>query len=300
MHQQLADDRDRSGDQPSPERRARRVAPVVAALAVMALALPGSVPRETAAVRAETPTVPPLYRMLYAPTEANERIDTAKNTLIADCMAAHGLTYTPHVEHVTEQEALAALRPFGLESADAITPEPPPSEANHSAEYARALFGDPDKRMVARGQRLEVSWPATGCQADAERRLLGDKRQRASELRLRLYDGERDTREQLDRDPVFAGANARWRACVNRARVDAPNPTALLSALPEDTDIAHDAAVRADLLCKRETGYLVVAYARLAGIQQDWLDAHAGMVDEWLLLRRHQDVVARHVLGPAR
>lgn len=192
-------------------------------LAAVALALPGSIPHVTAAMRTETPIVPPLYRMLYAPTEANERIDTAKNTLIADCMAAHGLTYTPHVEHVTEQQALAALRPFGLENLDTLTTEPPPAETNHSEEYARVLFGDPNKRMVARGERLEVSWPATGCQADAEHRMLGRERQRASELRLRLYDGERDAREQLDRDPVFAGANTRWRTCVNRVRVDAPD-----------------------------------------------------------------------------
>jgi hypothetical protein len=266
----------------------------------MGLVLPGSVPHEAAAVRAETPTVPPLYRMLYAPTAANARIDTAKNSLIADCMAAHGLTYTPHVEHVTTRQALAALRPFGVENLDAITADPPPAETNHSEKYARVLFGDPDKRMVARGERLEVSWPATGCQADAEYRLLGGERQRASELRLRLYDGERDTREQLDHDPVFAGANARWRTCLNRARVDAPTPAVLLSALPKGTDIAHDPAVRADLRCKHETGYLVVAYARLAGIQQDWLDEHAGIVDEWLALRRHQDAVAQDVLGLAR
>lgn len=297
MHQQLAGDHDRSGDQPSPERRTRRAGPAVAVLAAMALALPGSVPHDTAAVRAENPAVPPLYRMLYVPTEANERIETAKNTLIADCMAAHGLTYTPHVEHVTERQALTALRPFGLENLDTITADPPPAETSRGEAYARVLFGDPDKRMVARGERLEVSWPATGCQADAEHRLLGSKRQRASELRLRLYDGERDTLEQLDRDPVFAGANARWRTCVNRVRIDAPNPATLLSALPKGTDIANDPAVRADLRCKRETGYLVIAYARLAGIQQDWLNAHAEIVGEWLSLRRHQDTVAKDVLG---
>lgn len=159
------------------------------------------------------------------------------------------------------------------------------------------MFGDPGQRMEVRSERLAISWPATGCQADSEHHLLGDQRQRASELRLRLYDGERGAREQLDRDPAFAAASERWRRCVNRLGFDAPNPGELLGGLPGDTDLATDPAVRADLRCKRETGYLDTAYARLAELQQDWLDAHADLVGEWLALRQRQDAVARQVLG---
>ncbi len=52
----------------------------------------------------------------------------------------------------------------------------------------------------------------------------------------------------------------------------------------------------ADVRCKRETGYLDTAYARLAVLQQNWLDAHADLVAEWLALRQRQYTEARQVL----
>lgn len=74
------------------------------------------------------------------------------------------------------------------------------------------------------------------------------------------------------------------------------DPEDLLSQLPGDADLATDPAVRADVHCKRETGYLDTAYARLAVLQQNWLDAHADLVTEWLALRQRQDTRAQQVL----
>ncbi|HEU5472931.1 MAG TPA: hypothetical protein VFV67_19985 [Actinophytocola sp.] len=295
MPQQLNHDRARSGGSP-PGRHVRAIAATLAA-GLTALLLSGSAPH-VATGQADTRVVPPMYRMMYVPDDQDRRISEAREVLVTNCMAAHGLSYATHVEDITEAEALAALQPFGLESLDDLTTEPAPAEPVHSEEYARVLFGDPDQRMVARGERLEISSPGTGCLADAEYRLLGDQRQRASELRLRLYDGERDARERLDRDPAFLAATQRWRTCVNRFGIDAANPGDLLDKLPDDVVAATDPALRADLRCKRETGYLDTAYARLAELQDDWLTAHADLTGEWLALRQRQDHVARQVLGP--
>jgi hypothetical protein len=294
MPQQLRHDRARFGDS-SPKRRGR---PIVVVLAVaLAALLAGSAPDVAVSGQAETRIVPPIHRMMYLPDDRDRRIADAKDVLVAGCMAGQGLDYTPQVENVTGDGTLAALRPFGLESLENIAAEPLPPEPVRGERYALALFGDPDLRMVARGERLEISWPATGCQADAEHRLLGDQRQRASELRLRFYDGERDAREQLDRDPVFVALNAGWRTCVNRLGIDAPDPAELLSLLPADANLATDSAVRADLRCKQESGYLNTAYARLAFLQQHWLDAHGDLIGEWLALRQRQDTVALQVLN---
>jgi hypothetical protein len=293
------DDQNRSGGDPPPERHSRRAVTIVAVLVLsMAAILSGSIPQSVATGRSEGRAVPPIYRMMYLPNDLDRRIELGKVKLIADCMAAHGLSYTPYVEpEPTAEQALAGLRTFGLESLDSVTTAPAPAEHPQSEEYARVLFGDPDQQVEARGERLAISIPATGCQADAEYRLLGDKRQRATELRLRLYDGERDAREQLDRDPIFKSITARWRACMNRARIDTPSPTEMLRALSKGTDITKDPVVRADLKCKDETGYLTVAYRRLAAIQQEWLDKHADILNEWIDLRHRQDTVARSVLG---
>jgi hypothetical protein len=299
LSQQLIDgERDRRGDDLSPGGRAlRRAAAVVALVVGMAGGLSASVPGSAVTSQPHVRAVPPLYGLVYVVSESDQRIDTAKRTLIAACMASHGLTYAPYVENVTGDRALAELRPFGLETLNGVTTDPPPPEPVHDEEYSRALFGDPDQQVVARGARLELSAPATGCIAEAEYRLLGADRVHGTEIRLKLYDGERDTREQLDNDKAFIAANSRWRACMNRAGIDAPSPTELLHALPSDTDIATHPATSADVGCKRETDYLTTAYARLAALQQAWMDTHRDVVTEWIELRHRQDVVAQQVLG---
>jgi hypothetical protein len=295
MPQQLNPDQVRAGGIMPPARRRGAIAAVVTVvLTALASCL---APRVTETGPAPDRVVPPMFRMMYLPDAEDQRIAQARESLIGDCMAAHGQSYVTHVEDTTEDEALAALRPFGPESLDNLTDDPLPEEPVHSEEYARALFGDPDQRVAANGERLGISLPANGCQAEAEYRMLGDQRTRALELRLRIYDGERDAREALDRDPAFVAANDRWRRCVGRFGFDAENPVDLLTQLPDDADLASDPAVRADVGCKRETGYLDTAYARLAVLQQNWLDAHADLVTEWRELRHRQDTVARRVLG---
>lgn len=295
MPQQLNHDRVRSGGVAPPERPRRPIAAVV--IVVLAALLSGSAPRVVSTGQAGTRVIPPMFRMLYLPDGQERRITEARDALITRCMAAHGHNYSAQVQDITEDEALAALRPFGLESLENLATGPAPAEPVHSEEYARVLFGDPGRRVQAQGQRLGVSLPADGCQADAEHHLLGDQRQRALELRLRIYDGERDAREQLDHDPLFVAATQRWSECVSRFGVDARTPGDLLGARPGDTDLATDPAVRADVRCKRETGYLDTAYARLAVLQQNWLDAHADLVAEWRALRQRQHTAALQVLG---
>lgn len=295
MPQQLNDDQFRAGGSMPPVRRCALLAAVVAA--VLAALVSCSTPPGAGTGPARERAVPPMFRMMYLPDTRDQRIAQAREVLISECMAAQGQSYTPRVEDTTEEEALAALRPFGLESLENLTEEPPPEEPVHDEAYTRALFGDPDQRVTANGERLGISLPANGCQAEAEYRMLGDQRLRALEVRLRIYDGEREAREWLDRDQDFVTANERWRTCVDRLGFPAKDPEDLLSTLPDDTDLAASAAVRADVRCKRETGYLDTAYARLAVLQQNWLDAHADLVTEWWGLRERQDTTARRVLG---
>lgn len=296
MHQQLSHDRVGSGGVAPPERR--RPAVVMVLLVVLAAVVSGSAVRGAATGQGGgVRVVPPMFRMLYLSDDRDRKIAEARAVLVTRCMAAHGHSYSAEVDDLTEDEALAALRPFGLESLENVTTEPLPAEPDRGEEYARVLFGDPDQRVRANGERLGMSLPANGCQADAEHRLLGDQRLRALELRLRLYDGERDARERLEQDPAFVAAGERWSGCVGQAGVDARSPGDLLRALPGDVDLATDPAVRADVRCKRETGYLDTAYARLAVVQQDWLDAHADLVAEWHALRQRQHAAALRVLG---
>lgn len=294
MPQQLNHDRVRSGGVSPPERPRRPIAAVV--IVVLTALLSGSAPQVAATGQGNTRVVPPMFGMMYLPDAQDRRITAARDALIARCMAAHGHSYSAQVDDITEDEALAALQPFGLESLENLTSEPAPAEPVHSEEYARALFGDPGRRVQAHGERLGMSLPANGCQADAEHHLLADQRQRGLELRLRFYDGEREAREQLDHDPAFVAANERWSRCVHRFGVEARTPGELVNELPADTDLATDPAVRADVGCKRETGYLDTAYARLAVLQQNWLDAHADLVAEWLELRQRQHTAALGVL----
>ena len=295
MHQQLNRGWAGSGGVTPPERPGRLIAAAVTV--VLTALLSGSAPQVTATGHTGPRVVPPMFRMLYLPTDQDRRTTEAREALITRCMAAHGHNYSAQVGDVTEEEALAALRPFGLESIENLTTEPLPPEPQHSEAYARALFGDPGRRVQAHSDRLGMSLPADGCEAEAEHRLLGDQRQRALELRLRIYDGERETRERVDGDPAFVAAGERWRRCVSRSGVQARTPGELLDSLPGDLDLATNSAVRVDVRCKQETGYLDTAYARLAVLQQNWLDAHADLVAERQALRQRQYTAALQVLG---
>jgi hypothetical protein len=294
MPQQLNRDQVRSGGVLPPERRGNRIAAVVTV--VLAALLSGSAPQVASTGRAGTRVVPPMYRLMNLSGDQDRRIAAARDALVTSCMAAHGRSYVTVAENVTDEEALAALRPFGLESLENLTTEPLPPEPAQDERYVRALFGDPGQRVEVQGGGLAMSLPANGCTADAEHHLLGNQRLRAVELRLRIFEGEREAREQLDHDPAFVTANERWSRCVHRFGVEARTPGELVNDLPADTDLATDPAVRADVHCKRETGYLDTAYARLAVLQQNWLDAHADLVAEWLELRQRQHTAALGVL----
>jgi hypothetical protein len=144
-----------------------------------------------------------------------------------------------------------------------------------------------------------VSAPATGCQADAERRLLGDGQARWLELRVRLGEGEKEARNRLERDPVFQALNTRWRGCMMQAGVDARDPIQLARSLPVSIDIRTNAATRADVHCKAATGYLAAAYSRLAAMQQAWLDRNPRLRTDREMLLRRQDAAARDVFTQA-
>ncbi|MFC6088806.1 hypothetical protein [Saccharothrix lopnurensis] len=138
MPQQLNHGHTRSGGHAPPERRPPFLVPALAVVLVALLS--GSAAHVAAPER--TRVVPPFHRMMYLPDEQDRRIARAKDALVVDCTAARGLSYTPDVVDVTEDEALAALRPFGLESPEVTEAEPlPPRARPRRALRARLVRG---------------------------------------------------------------------------------------------------------------------------------------------------------------
>lgn len=282
----LSNNSARPGDQRSPGHRARFVVRVAVALAVastLVAAAPRPVPQGTE---------PPIYAMVYRVSAAAERISAAHNGLVADCMARLGFTHTVTPGPLSGTEERPA--PFGLESLDV------PAEATFAEDpgratdaYLRALYGPPGDRITAKGKRITVSRPASGCVADAERRLLGDGRVRWIQLRILLFEAEDDALKRLNRDQAYTELNSRWQRCLRQAGFDWPDPLRLLGDLPKDTDIRTHPATNADVRCKHETGYLTTAYTRLSVLQQEVLDEDPSIVADWTALFTHQDNAAQ-------
>ncbi|MFF9485060.1 hypothetical protein [Streptomyces sp. NPDC014676] len=250
---------------------------------------------DLAALRARLP----LHGLLHATTDASRRVHEAEGRLTTACMAAHGFRYDPAPMAPEGFGTSPSL--FGVETLDGPdgtgAPEPLPSERPRDEEFDQALYGDPDQRISARNKVLEVTRPATGCLAEAQTRLLGEGgRIRDLTLRMRLDQGERDTLRDLEKDPAFRAAEARWRACAERAGVTAGNPRELAAGLPLGTDPATHPSVRADVECKERTGYLERAYTRLAAVQERWVEENRKPVAEWKALRLRETRAAGQVL----
>ncbi|MGX9886957.1 hypothetical protein [Streptomyces sp. NPDC002276] len=241
----------------------------------------------------------PFYALLHAPSERQWRIAEAERRLAITCMSARGYRYTP--DAIPRPSAATADHPlpFGLESLKTATagPAPSASERQESKAFLAALYGSADRRISAKGKTIKVSWPATGCQAEAEKRLLGSERLRWLQVSIELGEGEQQARKNLDKDPAFRTANARWARCALAAGVETDDPVHLLNSLPRDTDFATSPVAEADIHCKSETGYLTTAYTRLAVVQRAWLDAHPTELTTWKSLMERQDSIARDVLG---
>ncbi|WP_190035450.1 hypothetical protein [Streptomyces fructofermentans] len=251
------------------------------------------------AALAEQGLRPPIYAQLYAWTRSGEQIATAQQQVLVSCMAERGFTIEPAPVAKAGDAAVSRPTPFGLETLEEIgadsqrqaPPEQPQGEA-----FNRALYGRPGHEISVKGKLLKVSMPAGGCQAEAEKHMLGDGRVRWTELRMQLNEGEQTAFRWLKRDSHFREANEGWRQCMLTNRVQAKDPLDLIRALPPDTDIRTHPATKADVHCKQETGYLRTAYARLAVMQQRWLDDHPDVLKDRTALRDRQLTIARQVL----
>jgi hypothetical protein len=259
---------------------------------------PAATPRPTADAGRLSARLP-FYPLLHAPSERQWRIAEAERQLAISCMTAHGYRYTPAGIPRPSTATVDHPLPFGLESLTTATASPAPaaSEQRESKAFLAALYGPDDRRIAARGRSIKVSWPAQGCQAEAEKRLLGSERLRWLQVSIQLGEGEEQARRNLDKDPAFRAADARWARCMRIAGVATDDPVNLLDSLPRDTDFATNPVARADIRCKSDTDYLRTAYTRLAVVQRAWLDAHPAAVASWRSLTQRQDKVATDVLG---
>jgi hypothetical protein len=304
--------RGRSGDPRSPGGRAARIAIALLVVAGVAWALAAAAARRTSmadppasvsqpAAMADLHKLPPIYPLVYTRTESDERIEAAQERLVTACMAKRGFSYDPGTPAKAD-EAADGPAPFGLESLEArgMDPDaslPPETPGGKGKPYARALFGDPERRVTARGERTGFSRPATGCLAAAEQRLLGDARVRWMQLRVLLFEAEQESRRLLERDTAFRAATGRWRECMERAGFTVPDPLRLPETVPPETEIRTHPAARSDVRCKAETGYLTTAYTRLAAVQRRLLSEDPSVLADWKSLMRRQDTAARKVLG---
>ncbi|MFF0554840.1 hypothetical protein [Streptomyces sp. NPDC004266] len=253
--------------------------------------------------------MPPVTDRLFAWTGVQARSAEAERRYAVDCMARKGFRYTPKATPPAGSGEDERPRPFGLETPPSPTPTTPaepgetppkPGSPEASPAYAKALFGDEDKRVTVKGELgMSVSRPGDGCLAEAETRLLGDGRTRWLRTRILLFEGQEQARAALEKDPRFRDATGRWQQCMDRA--DFPgqrDPQALLKSLPtQRARLGGRDILRADLRCKSTTGYLTIAYTRLAAVQQAWLDRHPAVSRDWTALLARQDEAAREVLA---
>ena len=306
---------DRPGDHWSPGGRAARIVAlgllVVGGLVTAtACSTASSPPRPSsatglpAAALVKLHSLPPIYARVYTWSASGQRISLAQQRLATACMAQHGFRYQPAPPATAEDMAHDNPMPFGLESVESLTSPSttgtsaaPTEDPTKSAKYSRALLGDPTRLITARGAQLTVSRPATGCLAEAEQRLLGTGRARWIQLRILLFEAEQESLRQVNNDPGFRAVNARWQQCMHKAGFSWSDPQQLLNGLPRTTDLRTHPATRADVRCKNETGYLAVAYPRLAAVQQGLLNKDPKVLADWTTLLLRQDRAAQRVLA---
>lgn len=246
--------------------------------------------------------MPPVTGMLFTPGPDSHE---AQRQVAIACMAERGFRYAPVAKAGAAESGDQLPRSFGLESvtpspaAAPPVPETPPKPGSpeSTAAYAQALFGDRSKRVTAKGIKMSVSRPGNGCLAEAETRVLGDGRMRWLQVRIMLFEAQEQARTDVEKDSVFKAVTARWRACMNRAGFSQPGPAQLLASLRTEEARAASPALKADLRCKEQTGYLTTAYTRLAAVQQQWLDRNPAVARDWKALKARQDRTSREVLG---
>ncbi|MCX4980614.1 hypothetical protein [Streptomyces sp. NBC_00572] len=253
--------------------------------------------------------LPPVTDRLFAWTDTQARSAEAQRRYSIDCMARKGFRYAPKATPPAGSGEDERPRPFGLETPPSSTAPAPaqpgekppkPGSPEASPAYAKALFGDESKRVTVKGtQGTSVSRPGNGCLAEAETRMLGDGRTRWLRTRILLFEGQEQGRADLEKDPRFRDATGRWQQCMDRAGFPGQtDPPALLKTLPtQRARLSGRDVLRADLHCKSETGYLSIAYTRLAAVQRDWLDRNPALAKDWTALLARQDRAAREVLA---
>lgn len=276
---------------------ATTTATAVALAAFVTSCSSGAAPAPTATDLGSLRRAAPITAAVYDLKDIDVAVGAASAKLITACMRAKGFTYrgTSAVEVGDED----VPRVFGYEEPPATraAARRPVREAPQSAAYALALGGrESDRVNVVGDNGMVIGLPGSGCAADAEKQLLGDQRERHTQLRLVLADLERAAAARLARDHAFRDANERWSDCMEGKGWRYNAPTELLQAVARDPDAGRRADVRADLACKQSTGYLAIGYQRLAALQQEALDAQPGVLAEWRALLEREKQAARAVL----
>lgn len=273
-------------------------ATTIAALALLTATTVGCTPTGGRGPASAPRALPPISAALYGSPDIVWLIKVAERRLVVQCMSEHGFTY-PAVDPIKPAEPQWP-RLFGLEeltrtSTGLLTQpaeEPPAGDA-----YRRALFGDPFDVVVVKGRQMTLQRPANGCQASAEKQLLGTGRQRWMQVRVLMHEIEVQSRKRLESDSGFQSVNTQWRECMLAKGFSYPDPVAVLDTLPAQGDPGAAPAARADIDCKQQTGYLRVAYTRFAMLQSAALAQEPAVLQDWNSLQKRQYTAARAVLA---
>jgi hypothetical protein len=160
----------------------------------------------------------------------------AEEELVRRCMSEQGQTYWPVVpaplagsdDERSVDLAGRRVHGYGLTDRPAAPPHVGPDEGK--PEFERALFGDTDHyRQLRLPDGAELSYPTTGCVAEARAALYGDDTRWARTDAIPQVLG--NALRAAPESPALTGAKSRWATCMAAAGYPYADERAAIDAL---------------------------------------------------------------------
>lgn len=252
----------------------------------------------------------PLDPILAPAEEEVHAIADATGQMIAQCMAAQGLEYevgsdyhpgsnTGNYYGVTDAEVAArhGYRPtWYLDVApEANQPAEGMSglEENRDEEaYGTALYGPEANHVQVKEEStgaIVANYDPTSCFGQAMDTYQPEWGQRYA-IESLAGDISYQAHQSAYQDPELLSGFEDWSACMTQAGFDFATPDdAYFSTWPGDTPGEEELRTAvADATCKADTGLNETWSTVLIRLQMEALDAHPGLVTEWLRIHRLQ------------
>jgi len=218
-------------------------------------------------------------------SEDEERVlHEAQQRLIADCMSLAGFDYEyPEYSPRYEVPEVGVASPAEIEhlATQGAALDHEPAQDHRSEEWRVALFGSENDQMVVKGEDWEVRKPNTGCVAESQEAIVGD-RAAHSRLLSAMEALRSELRLATRNDPRIVALDGDWARCMSEAGFSFGTPLESWSAVAEaasETDRRHGA--EADLSCKLATDYLATWHTVWSDHATDIAQENASAVVEW-------------------